>query len=326
VSNDVMRARELAVQAANGTLGPQDKQAIQLEITQIQQSVLDLSNSKIGSAFLFSGSKSTDVGYVAAVSSAVDPGAYKGNAAPILREITPGVTISVNASAQATFDPIFSALSKLQAGLVNQATAPATSTAAVLTGSAPLTPISTSGSLVINGVSVALSSGDTAAQTVAKINGATGLGATGSVTASLDASSHLVLTSNTVGSDATVNVSAATPNSIYADLGMTPSSVSGLDNAAGIQAKLQESLTALDGAVDSVGVTRSTVGAKMNRLTTLQGQQEAVNTNLTGLLSQVKDVDIAQAITAYTTAQTVYTASLKSASQILQSSLLDYLR
>jgi flagellar hook-associated protein 3 FlgL len=64
----------------------------------------------------------------------------------------------------------------------------------------------------------------------------------------------------------------------------------------------------------------------MNRLETLQGQQQSVNLNLTGLLSQVKDVDMAQAITAFSMAQTVYQASLKSASQAMQPSLLDFLK
>ena len=41
VTADLQRARELAVQAANGTLSPADKGAIQLEVTQLQQSVLD---------------------------------------------------------------------------------------------------------------------------------------------------------------------------------------------------------------------------------------------------------------------------------------------
>ena len=94
----------------------------------------------------------------------------------------------------------------------------------------------------------------------------------------------------------------------------------------GIQATLQASLTGLDTALDAVNVSRAGVGAKMNRLETLQGQQTAVNTNLPGLLSQVKDVDMAQAITSFTMAQTVYQASLKSAAQALQPSLLDFLK
>jgi flagellar hook-associated protein 3 FlgL len=174
--------------------------------------VLDLSNSKVGSSYLFSGTKSDKPGYLLAASSVTTPGSYQGNAAQIQREVTPGVTVAVNANAQATFDPLFTALATLQAGL-----------------------------------------------------------------------------------------------------------------SSGNNAQLQQSLTELDTALDAVNVSRAGVGAKVNRLETLQGQQTAVNTNLTGLLSQVKDVDMAQAITSFTMAQTVYQASLKSAAQALQPSLLDFL-
>src|SRR5437660_2422486 len=55
VSDAMNRARELAVQASNGTLGSGDRQAIQAEITQLQQHVLDLAHSKYGAYYLFAG-------------------------------------------------------------------------------------------------------------------------------------------------------------------------------------------------------------------------------------------------------------------------------
>jgi len=48
--------------SANGTLSPADKNAIQLEVSQLQQNVLDLSNSKSGGTFLFSGTRSDRAG------------------------------------------------------------------------------------------------------------------------------------------------------------------------------------------------------------------------------------------------------------------------
>jgi flagellar hook-associated protein 3 FlgL len=115
-------------------------------------------------------------------------------------------------------------------------------------------------------------------------------------------------------------------NTLYTDLGIKSSSTSGLDNAPAIQATLQQSLTELDLGLDALNLARAGVGAKMNRLSTLQGTQTSVGLNLTGLLSQVKDTDMAAAITAFTMAQTVYQASLKSTSQALQPSLLDFLK
>lgn len=328
---DLQRARELAVQAANGTLSQSDKHAIQLELSQIQQSVVDLSNSKVGSSYLFSGTKSDTPGYLQPVSSQIVPGAYRGNASAVQRAVSPGVSVSVSTDAQATFDPIFKALAQIQAGLLDPAGAPATSTTATATGSAtPAGNPALGGTLTINGVIVNLTpgAGGSAVTDITNAdlaNVAAGRPTTG-VTASFSGG-HLVLTSNTPGSQGNVALgNASGPDPAFAFFGMTASSaVPGVDNAAGIQATLQASLTGLDTALDAINVSRAGVGARMNRLETLQGQQTAVNTNLQGLLSQVKDVDMAQAITSFTMAQTVYTASLKSAAQSLQSSLLDYL-
>src|SRR5207253_2535622 len=117
VSDAMNRARELAVQASNGTLGSGDRQAIQAEITQLQQHVLDLAHSKYGAYYLFAGTRSDQPGYVQAADSGSTPGAYQGNNTQILRELAPGTTVAVNADAQSTFDPLFKAMSTLQAGL-----------------------------------------------------------------------------------------------------------------------------------------------------------------------------------------------------------------
>ena len=58
-----------------------------------------------------------------------------------------------------------------------------------------------------------------------------------------------------------------------------------------------------------------------------KGQQlTAVQTNMTGLLSNVKDTDMASAITSFSMAQTVYQASLQAGARAMQQSLLDYLK
>lgn len=213
VTDSLSRARELAVQAANGTLGSNDRQAIQSEITQLQQHFLDLAHSKYAAYYLFAGTRSDQPGYLLAADSSTTPGAYQGNNNQVLRELAPGTSVSVNADAQATFDPLFRALSTLQSGL-------------------------------------------------------------------------------------TANNSAT----------------------------IQSSLNQFDSALDSVTAQRAQIGAKTNRLEFLKSRQSEINVNLTGLLSEVKDVDMAAALTNFAMAQNVYQASLKAGAQALQPSLLDYLR
>jgi flagellar hook-associated protein 3 FlgL len=212
VTDLLQRARELAVQAANGTMTPTDQAMIQAEVTQLQQDALDLAHAKYGAYYLFAGTRSDQPGYLLADASTA-AGAYQGNSQQIQREISPGVSIAVNADATATFDPVFDALKQLQAGVTT-----------------------------------------------------------------------------------------------------------------GVPTTIQGSLGALDTALTAVLTTRAQVGAKANRLDFLKSRLSDVQVNLTGLLSEVKDVDMAQAITNFSMAQTTYQASLKASANALQPSLLDYLR
>jgi flagellar hook-associated protein 3 FlgL len=116
VTDAMHRARELAVQASNGTLTASDRSAIQAEVTQLQQHVLDLAHSKYGASYLFAGTRSDQPGFTQAAPSSV-AGAYQGNNAQVMREISPGVTIPVTVDSTATFDPLFTALGQLQTGL-----------------------------------------------------------------------------------------------------------------------------------------------------------------------------------------------------------------
>jgi flagellar hook-associated protein 3 FlgL len=213
VSQALQRVNELAVQASNGTIGSTEMNAIQAEVTSLQQHVLDVSHTKFGAYYIFAGTKSDQPGYTLAASSATTPGAYQGNKQGVPIAVAQGVTMNVNADAQATFDPVFDAFTTLLNGL-------------------------------------------------------------------------------------------QTNNS----------------------ATIQSSITKISQALDSVSLSRSEVGAKTNRVQLLQQQQSSAQVRLSSQLSNVKDVDMAQAITNFSMAQNVYQASLKAAAQALQPSLLDYLK
>lgn len=212
VNEVLQRARELAVQAANGTLSSSDRSAIDAEVVQLQQHTLSVAQAKYGTSYLFAGTKTEQSGYVQAQPSTV-AGAYQGNAQNVVREISPGVQMSVNVNAQTTFDPVFNALNMLEGGL-----------------------------------------------------------------------------------------------------------------SSGSQTAVQSSINALDTATTSVLSARAQVGAKANRLQMLSDRLNTAKVSLAGLLSQVKDTDMAAALTNFSMAQTVYQASLKAGAQALQPSLLDYLR
>jgi len=84
------RARELAVQGANGSLNPTDRENIAAEIDQLVAAAKERANTRVGDHYLFSGTALTTPPY----STASD--AYAGDAGAVLREIGPGVTVQVN--------------------------------------------------------------------------------------------------------------------------------------------------------------------------------------------------------------------------------------
>jgi flagellar hook-associated protein 3 FlgL len=211
VTEALQRGHELAVQGASDTLSGSDREAIQSEIEQLQQHVLDLAGSKYGGYYLFAGTRSSAPGYVKALPSSAT-GAYQGNDESVTRTVAQGTSMNVSTDARATFDPLFTALDNLKTGL-----------------------------------------------------------------------------------------------------------------AANDGTAVSSSLSDFDNALDAINQSRAAIGARVNRMDFLKNRQQDIGVNLTGLLSETKDVDMAEAITNFSMAQNIYSASLKAGAQALQPSLLDYI-
>jgi flagellar hook-associated protein 3 FlgL len=84
-------------------------------------------------------------------------------------------------------------------------------------------------------------------------------------------------------------------------------------------------LQRLDANLDTLNGIRADVGARTNRLAIAASRLSGLQLNATQLLSQAEDADMAQTITQYTTQQAAYNAALRAGSNIVQSSLLDFL-
>ncbi|RBP70124.1 flagellar hook-associated protein 3 FlgL [Alkalibaculum bacchi] len=85
-------------------------------------------------------------------------------------------------------------------------------------------------------------------------------------------------------------------------------------------------LADMDQHLDNVIRVRSQIGAVYNRLESAKDRNETENLNLNSLLSQRQDVDVAEKYMEFSNMKAVYQASLSVGAQILQPSLLDYLR
>lgn len=153
-----------------------------------------------------------------------------------------------------------------------------------------------------------------------------------------DAVSETWETQNSMGNDQEVEFEIGSNLSL-------PISVNGRelfgDNTKGIFATLSKLSTALengdttgisnllediDSNVNSVIAVRSELGARTNRMTALREQLDYTSTNLQENLSSIEDADIAKTIIDFKSQENVYKAALSVGAQIIQPSLVDFMR
>ena len=85
-------------------------------------------------------------------------------------------------------------------------------------------------------------------------------------------------------------------------------------------------LSEVDDQLQNVNASRSEIGAKTNRLEMILSRIGDDSINVTQLLSNSQDVDMAETIMLLKNAENVYKASLSGGARVIQPSLLDFLR
>jgi flagellar hook-associated protein 3 FlgL len=95
------------------------------------------------------------------------------------------------------------------------------------------------------------------------------------------------------------------------------------NNGAALQ---NADLKALDAAHDTLTVSRAVVGASQNRLDTANSRLQELEQSTTQSLSNTEDADMAKTLVDFSTQQAVYQSALKSGAQIIQPSLMDFLK
>ena len=91
------------------------------------------------------------------------------------------------------------------------------------------------------------------------------------------------------------------------------------------QAAIQTVIDQLDGAIGQMSAGRGIIGGRLNLVDSAKDDLSQRNLTIEGLRSEIEDVDMASAITRLDQVNTVYQATLGTAANILQRSLLDYL-
>jgi len=87
-----------------------------------------------------------------------------------------------------------------------------------------------------------------------------------------------------------------------------------------------EALEEIDGQIENILGLRAELGAKMNRMDVIYDQMDNSILNLKKNLSVIQDADMAETIMDFQSVQNVFRAALSAGSQIIQPSLVDFLR
>lgn len=116
----LQRARELSVQAANGTNGPSERASISAEVGQILQGLAQVGNSNFGGAYIFSGFQTQTPAFQA---TGTPPSAitYQGDAGQRLHRISAQDSVASNVVGSTVFGSIFTDLIALRDALSTNA-------------------------------------------------------------------------------------------------------------------------------------------------------------------------------------------------------------
>ncbi|MBC7339113.1 MAG: flagellar hook-associated protein FlgL [Firmicutes bacterium] len=130
-----------------------------------------------------------------------------------------------------------------------------------------------------------------------------------------------------VGSGITVQVNRPGDGALQRAMVTTATFVHALDTAISTGGTVPPGvLDDLDGALDAILQERAQVGADAHRIEATRSRLQDSVYEVTSLLSETEDADMAEVIVRLTSTEAAYRAALEAGARIIQPSLLDFLR
>lgn len=330
------RARELAVQAANGTNTVNDTQKIEEEVKQLRTQIIQLGNSTYAGRYIFSGYQ-TDAKLFDEATGMFNISV--ANSDNIKYEIGIGDDMNINVTG---------------GDLFNNGAAAVGNTAGVTTGNFNVSSLNITAPNDTLNVTV---DGDTftidldppgiytdvnalATQIQTRMNAAKAP-ATAAVTVSA-IGNKLQFKSGSTGPTSLITINTAAPTAAGV-LGLavnTPVSgtastkgtlIADFDQFIGLlnsgdNAGISSMLAKFDNDMNNMLRVRADVGARSNRIDLTSNRLDSDEINFTKLMSTNEDVDMVDAIMNLQNEENVYKASLSGGARIIQPTLLDFLR
>ena len=115
-SDVIQRARELAVQGANGTNSQSGRDAMSTEVDQLLQQMVQIANTNFSGAYIFSGQKTDQPAYTT-VGAPITAVTYQGDNGLRVRQISQQTSTSINITGPQVFSSVFQNLITLRDNL-----------------------------------------------------------------------------------------------------------------------------------------------------------------------------------------------------------------
>jgi len=312
VGNVLQEIRQLAVQGANGTLTQEDRNTIAARIEEALKELLETANAQSGGKHLFGGTQTLTVPFTMEGNTIT----YWGDGASIVRAVDENTTMAISFPGDQLFFRGFEVRS-----------------------SNPVT-LNPGDRFTVNGVEIEIDPTMTTIQgLVNRINNDVTLKQ--SVYA-FSNGTRLFLRSRTDAPPVLANTSG-TPLQDWGILDAGGAIVEGNSREssgifkvvqkliahlrAGDQERISgEDIANLDAAIDDTLRIRSQVGARTSRLENALNRLGDFALNFKKLLSTNEDIDLAEVIMQLKEQQSVYETALAAAAQVIQPTLLDFLR
>ena len=303
LTNSLQRIRQLATQAANGSMTDTDRAALQQEVTQQVSEI-----NRIASQTTYNGMNVLN-GSLGNVSFQV--GANVGQ--------TISLNLSQNMSSAQLGNGVpqagntlgtFSNLSLTSAGGYTSAGADVTSINVISDGSGGFTLTDQNNQALSTSVASGLFAGSTSSgMTISSTNGNTTITFSSSVTNAGTAMSSAI-DSAMSGAAASIGFSSTADDAVGAQITAlnSPTSVSKIDISSASGASM--AMESIDNALNMVNNLQATLGAAQNRFTAIGTTQQAQSTDLSNAQSSIQDADFAQETANLSKAQVLQQAGI----------------
>lgn len=312
-TNTLQGARDLAVQANNPALSPQQRQDIAAQLQQQLQDLLSIANRQDSNGnYLFAGTAAGTTPF----SQTGGGVGYAGSASVGQVQISANQRISSGDTGDSVFMniPAGNGTFTTAAGVTNSGTAsigPGT-----VTNAGAWVPDTYTITFGAQGAYTVTSSNNTTVATGTYTDGGT-----------IAFNGVQVALSGTPANGDTFTVAPAGKASAFSTLNGLVSTLNapGMSNAQ-IATKISGALQQIDAAITRMSDVSASVGARINSITSAQSTEQSVQTNLQTQVSSLSDVDYAAAITQLSTEQLSLQAAQESYASIAKLSLFNYLQ